>query len=675
MDFVFSRHTQIIYTGSSPAVLRAISMLRRDMEKTLSVTENTVNRILLQTNQAFPQEHYEIHIENDQKIILEAGDELGFVYGLLFISETWLGILPFWFFLDQQIPLLDHVTIPSGHISSPPAFVRFRGWFLNDEVLFLHWKHGHQESFPWDMAFEALLRCHGNMVIPGTDKTSRRFADLAASYGLWITHHHAEPLGAEIFARAYPDKLPSYSKNPDCFLKLWEEAILRQKDKKVIWTLGFRGQGDCPFWESKGEEEFDTPKKRGELISQLIEQQRLMVCRHVKNPIFCTNLYGEVMELYAQGYITLHPGIIKIWADNGYGKMCTRRQDNHCTRVPSLPSLQDPGPHGVYYHASFHDLQAAGHITALPNTIDFVNRELSHAYSCGVRDYWLINASNVRPHAYYLDAIQKLWNGRPVSDASHSREFADAYYDHNPAVADCLKNYAHSLLSYGKEEDQHAGEQFYNYCVRLLARQFIIDRTQSCCGLLWLTGQIPFWDQVEKVLSIHQNGIGAISFYHKKCQETSRSLFDNVKTLFDGTVLLQSQIHFHCCQGAILFCQGLLQFQKSAYQRSFYLLGSAAEEFTTANSRMRQAEYGIWKSFYENDCLTDILFTAYMIHTAMRIIRVIGDDQRLADWYEDLVRPAKDRKVRLLAITDHHMTDQALYEVMKDKNLFSNLTQ
>ena len=94
-------------------------------------------------------------------------------------------------------------------------------------------------------------------------------------------------------------------------------------------------------------------------------------------------------------------------------------------------------------------------------------------------DYWIINASNIRPHAYYLDALRKLWFGHPVSDVSHSREFAAVYYGGKKAVAGCLESYARSLLSYGPHEDQHAGEQFYNYCVRLLARQFLIDRTRS----------------------------------------------------------------------------------------------------------------------------------------------------------------------------------------------------
>ena len=31
----------------------------------------------------------------------------------------------------------------------------------------------------------------------------------------------------------------------------------------MVWTLGFRGQGDCPFWEQDAR--YDTPEARGAL--------------------------------------------------------------------------------------------------------------------------------------------------------------------------------------------------------------------------------------------------------------------------------------------------------------------------------------------------------------------------------------------------------------------------
>lgn len=671
MNFILGLNTNILCSVLSASVSNAVSILRRDMNACLTDKDAPHNAIRLVEEENMATESYRIIVADPSLMLITAGDDLGFIYGLLKISETFLKISPFWFWMDQELKKQPFISISTDtSICSPVPRVHFRGWFLNDEVLFIHWNNGAPKNFPWSMAFEALLRCGGNMVIPGTDKSSRQYADLAFQYGLWITHHHAEPLGAEIFARAYPDRAPSWAENPQCFIRLWEEAAKRQKDMKVIWTLGFRGQGDCPFWESQGEECFDTPQKRGRLISELIERQRKIVCRYVKNPIFCTNLYGEIMELYNQGFITLHPDIIKVWADNGYGHMCTRRQGNHDARVCSLPQTQDAGPHGVYYHISFHDLQAASHMTTLPNTVDFVSRELNTAWDRGIRDYWIINSSNIRPHVYYLDAVRKLWYGEYVSDSGHANDFSHIYYLGKMQVADCLEHYASALLQYGPYEDQHAGEQFYNYCVRLLARQFIRNRAETAQELLWLTGPLSLHKQTEHILDIHKKGSSAITAYYERCQKTSVTLTGANRQLFDATVLLQAKIHYFCCQGAIYFCKGILKFWKEDYQKSFYLLGKGADLFTAADEAMHQAEYGVWKGFYENDCLTDIRFTSYIIWSVMHLIRVIGDDARLADWYEDFVRPQADRKVRLLAITQHHMTDEALYEAMKNSKNF-----
>ena len=71
-------------------------------------------------------------------------------------------------------------------------------------MLLSEWQVDGSNQIVWEMVFESLLRCQGNMVIPGTDLNSKKQRQLARDMGLWITHHHAEPLGAEMFLRAYP---------------------------------------------------------------------------------------------------------------------------------------------------------------------------------------------------------------------------------------------------------------------------------------------------------------------------------------------------------------------------------------------------------------------------------------------------------------------------------------
>lgn len=44
---------------------------------------------------------------------------------------------------------------------SVPYRVRYRGCFVNDEVLFHTWSVERNQDKPWEMVFEALLRCGG----------------------------------------------------------------------------------------------------------------------------------------------------------------------------------------------------------------------------------------------------------------------------------------------------------------------------------------------------------------------------------------------------------------------------------------------------------------------------------------------------------------------------------
>ena len=153
----------------------------------------------------------------EQEITISGADARSFIYALNYLSETYLGVLPFWFWNDQKMEVKSYVEIPCGIYHSEPDRIRYRGWFINDEVLISHWTAGVSPSYPWEMVFEALLRCGGNLVIPGTDKNSRIFAPISSNMGLMVTHHHAEPLGAEMFLRAYPDLKPSFLKLGDLF--------------------------------------------------------------------------------------------------------------------------------------------------------------------------------------------------------------------------------------------------------------------------------------------------------------------------------------------------------------------------------------------------------------------------------------------------------------------------
>ena len=450
---ILNRNTQILVSDPAKPIQYAISALHRDMKAVFTETETPGDSIRLVKDSDLQPECFCLQVQGSE-LLLTAADTLGFVYGLFEISRRFLGIQPFWFWNDQKFTQTDSVTVPQNFTyESKPARVRYRGWFVNDETLISHWKVERRSEMPFVMVFEALLRLGGNLVIPGTGENGHRYHDLAAEMGLIITHHHAEPLGAKMFVQAYPELEPKFSLYPEKFRALWPDAITTQKATPTIWNIGFRGQGDRPFWDD--DPQYDTPEKRGALISALIREQYDLVKQNDANAICCTNLYGETMELYQQGCLDLPEDVIKIWADNGYGKMVSRRQGNSNPRVTALPPQGDTGAHGLYYHASFYDLQAASHITMLPNSTEFVGEELKNALAHGVDDYWLINCSNVKPHAYLLDYIAQLWQTGDADPEGHRIAYAQAYYGKANAltVSKCIAGYADHAVSYGKHPD------------------------------------------------------------------------------------------------------------------------------------------------------------------------------------------------------------------------------
>ncbi len=600
----------------SAAVKHAADALRRDIEKACIKTDKKGIDIYLKSDGSISEECFKVvktgglaAPEDPEKtsrktVVVYASGDLGFIYGIYYISRTFLGIQDLWFWKGQRISKAESYEIPDNFIyGSKPFRIRFRGWFINDEVLFDGWRDQCGENFPWEMAFEALLRCGGNMTIPGTDMNAHRYRKLASEYGLWITHHHAEPLGAEMFARVYPELEASYKSHPDLFRDLWRKAISGQKDMKVIWNIGFRGQGDRPFWAD--DPSYDTPAARGKLVSDLMAEQINMIKEQDENCICCMNLYGEIMELYRGGFLDIPANVIKIRADNGYGKMVTRRQNNHNPRVPSLPAKKDDSANGIYYHASFYDLQAAAMMTMLPNSAEFVINELNEAVDRGADDFWVINCSHIKPHTYYLDLIAGMWRGesclsgdpaaaadnftsghckryygtgitpnRKGSSIQKAVSYAGTLINEETAVeeiADLYRHWPEYAVKYGPNEDDHAGEQFPNHVSRILACAFIRnfcmkdpEKAEKCNELNWLTGDGSLKDQNSFCLERFERGSDNYKEYFDKCRGLRKSIEKSdipggmeLAEQFGNDLVCQVEYLYYSYLGAVHICRAL----------------------------------------------------------------------------------------------------------------------
>ncbi|MBS5283766.1 MAG: glycosyl hydrolase 115 family protein [Clostridiales bacterium] len=664
MEIRINEHSEIIWDQPSPAVSYAAGALKRDLKRVCIPSGEPGSQICLVKGPQKP-ECFCIHAE-EGRLTVTASDELGFAYGLYEISRRFLGILPFWFWNDQEPAQQPGVRIPEGFLfQSQPFAVSFRGWFVNDEVLIHTWSLNGRKEGPWEIVFEALLRCGGNLVIPGTDRNARQYRKLASDMGLWITHHHAEPLGAEMFARAFPELSPSYAEHGSLFRELWRKGIRDQSGLKVIWNIGFRGQGDCPFWVN--DPAYATEESRGELISSLIRLQYRMVKEEEPEAVCCTNLYGETMELYKKGLLDLPEDVIKIWADNGYGKMVTRRQENHNPRIPALPDEDAGGSQGIYYHVSFYDLQAANHITMFPNSPEFMAEELGQVLERGMKEYWIINCSNVKPHVYFLDLISEIWKEGKADIEAHRKEYVHTYYgtEGSGEILARLKDYPKYALAYGRHEDEHAGEQFSNHVARILASQFMRDRSRRAEELLWAVDAERLEDQIRWYKELCRKGAENYSEYLNRCEASDAVLTGRTRVLFRDSIFLQAQIHYFCFTGALRLSEGLEQAAEGHFKQAFYLTGLAKKAYERANCALREREHGKWKGFYANECLTDIKQTAWVLEGLMSFLRNLGDGPHFYQWQREFLYSEEDRRVMLIMNMENHLKDQELFEQME----------
>lgn len=237
-----NRNSEIVPPANLTAPVRyARNALKRDMAKVFRESAAPGGCVRLKRAESLPAECYRLQAEGEA-LTLAAGNDLGFVYGLFEISRRFLGVLPFWLWNDQAFAPVEQVPVPEDFCEeSRPARVRYRGWFINDETLLSHWKVERRGDLPFIMAFEALLRCGGNMVIPGTGENARRYRRAAADMGLILTHHHAEPLGAEMFTSVYPELEARYSEYPDRFRALWQTGEAEPVGHSVAYAQSYYG--------------------------------------------------------------------------------------------------------------------------------------------------------------------------------------------------------------------------------------------------------------------------------------------------------------------------------------------------------------------------------------------------------------------------------------------------
>lgn len=532
-------------------------------------------------------------------VLLTGSDVRGAIYAVYQFSQQFFGVDPLYYWTDHNPARRTEAVVPDNFALTEGPVWRYRGWFLNDEDLFTGWKPGQTDGTGmslelWDHIFESILRLKGDMVVPGTwIFPYEPQIKAAGERGLIVTQHHVNTLGLDTYK--WPkQKLMSYLSDPKSLESAWRiSANQYPKGAEILWSVGFRGQNDYPFWQDDPNAP-TTDAGRAAIIRAAIDKQIEIIHTIDPHPQIQMNAWREAATFIHEGVLKIPDQATLIWADNGHAILDDRGQ---------IAQGQ-----GEYYHTAMYDYMSNHYSEMMP--LERIQRELGRAANAGATRWLLVNTANVRPVVMTTRAVFELawapndWK-QPTEAARYldkwsREEFGDAAAS---AVAAYYNAYFAAPAKYSAPEDAIAGDNLYHTAARgLLLAAFEGDSPL----LARLNGRIPHKDIPDLATKLIQAGQAADARWIQ-----ARALADKARPLvpkdrldfFQANILTQVDLHTHFNRMVIDVAQAYLAADNAG---KIAKINAAIREAESALVAMRAAEYGKWKGFYtEGDWLLD----------------------------------------------------------------------
>jgi Glycosyl hydrolase family 115 len=581
-------------------------------------------------------------------IVLTGSDVRGAIYAIYQFSQQFLGVDPLYWWADHAPARQKFVTVPDDFaVTEGPAW-RHRGWFLNDEDLLTGWTPGTADGTgialdTWDHIFEAVLRLKGDMVVPGTWIFPYEPQVAAAgARGLIVTQHHVNTLGLDTYR--WPKNTPmSYLSDPKPLEAAWARAASEYpRDTEVLWSVGFRGQNDYPFWQDDPNAP-TTDEGRAGIIRSAIDTQIEIVKTLRPNPEIQMNAWREAATFIHEGVLHIPDGVTLIWPDNGHGRLADRGK---------LAQGQ-----GEYFHTAMYDYMSGHYTEMVP--LERIQRELGRAASAGATGWLLVNTSNVRPVLMTTRAVMELaWNPAAWSSADAGRRYLQRWSREEfgaraaPAIERYYQSYFAAPARYGPEEDATAGDNLYH----TLARNML---------LTLLAGSSGFEFRLHPRVDFEGIDFATIDDLTTKTRDAcraadarwvaTRSLALEAKPLvsagrsdyFQAAILTPVDVHLHLNRMVIALSE---MYQSPDASVRVARLAQAIAETEAAEAALHAAEYGKWKGFYTaGDWLVDTART-------IALERAYLDQLQGRPVSQNAIERAKDTGFAYVAITAYQGT-------------------
>ncbi len=531
-------------------------------------------------------ESFALCVESN-RLTATGADVRGAIYAAYAFSEEILGVDPWWFWADHEPARRDKIEIARDLKKEyGPATFRYRGWFINDEDLL-----GGSAPDPLrenvfslemlDRICETLLRLRGNMLVPGTfNYPDERCWELAARRGLALNMHHILVVGLNTYR--WPKDVPfSYSKHPDIMERYWRDCIAAYKGREVVWTVGYRGKHDRPFWAD--EPELKTPEARGAVITAAIAKQVELIRAADPNAMIIANLWMEGAEMMHAGHLKLPASVVQVWPDDGSGII----RDNGTVQAGQ----------GIYYHTAMLN-GSANQLSEMVNP-GRIYDEVGRFVRAGATNFFLVNVSDVRPVPLSTEcAMRFVWNAAPQAGKS-DQENMDAFLAgwcgrmYGAPLADELAAlYArYYAIPYQRRETRH-GENRLNTMQRLLDRAAAPQIAK---------GEPLSKDALGKARAMQTFAVSNLAYVSKLAADAQRSAArvpPPRRDFLQAHLLTPLQIHLHSLEMLEAYSAALTEFGLGQQDHAINGTERALEALEKVFAALHAAEKGKWSGWY-----------------------------------------------------------------------------
>jgi len=579
------------------------------------------------------REGFMVRVQKDgagRPALVGTGSDIrGSIFAAYTFSEEILGVDPWYYWVDKEPVSRTQIEIPQtfSRWEVQPTF-QYRGWFINDEDLLARYSPDplRENAYSLEMLdriCETLLRLRGNMIVPATFAfPDERCNELVARRGLVLNMHHILVLGLNTFQ--WPKDVPfSYSKHPEIMEKYWQTCVDAYKNYEVVWSVGYRGKGDQPFWTN--EKDMTDPVKRGEVITQAIAKQVELVRKVNPKADIIANMWSEGAEMVHQGLIKLPEGVILVWPDKGEGMI----QDNGKVQAGQ----------GIYYHTAMLNGRC-NQLTEMVNPGRIYN-QVGRFVKAGATKFFLVNVSDVRPVPLSTDCAMKLaWNAKPYTDKSDAENMLAFYKDWSTRqfgaalsgrVSEIYKDYFNCPYM---NDTGLKGENYVQGRMRLMFNKAMLQIKEGKP-----LGE-DVWKRHEELSALSRDGLAHMEKVLKKAEQLLPLIPAERKDFYKSHVLLQIKIHVISLATLKAACQALTEYESGNKTKAITTVEAQLQIFDNIYSELHKAEYGKWTAWFEGECFLGLERTRIKIADMLSTLK--GEPEPVKPYrgedysYEDL---------------------------------------